>query len=329
MTEQELVKKVLDGDQMALAKAITLVCSHLEKDKERASFLLRALMKNKKESFRIGVSGVGGVGKSTFVGALGEHILKANVLSKVAVLTVDPSSPKAGGSILGDLIRMGDLASLDRAFIRSIANKGLTGGVVRGCYEVVCVLEAAGFDYILIESTGVGQSDKGVASVCDLFVSLQMPGTGDGVQALKKGANELADFIVIHKHDGFLKNEAEKTQVFYKQAQNLQKAIRTQDQPEVVLVSSLEKKGIGELWGKICQKEASDKSNLTFKNRRSNQLLELFEEELRQVFQESFSKSSYYKKHKARILQDFINKDSTPLVEARSFVRKCFSSLDV
>jgi LAO/AO transport system kinase len=194
-----LARSVLERDRRALAKAITLVESTLPEHRREAAALLEALLPKSGESLRVGISGAPGVGKSTFIEALGIYLLEQG--RRVAVLAVDPSSSLSGGSILGDKTRMERLSTAENAFIRPSPTAGSLGGVAARTREVISVCEAAGYDVILVETVGVGQSETAVAEMVDVFALLQMPHAGDDLQAIKKGIVELAHLVVINKCD--------------------------------------------------------------------------------------------------------------------------------
>ena len=187
------------GDRRALAKAITLVESTRPEHRQRAQKLLDALLPHTGRSMRIGISGVPGVGKSTFIEALGMHLIEAG--HRVAVLAVDPSSTVHGGSILGDKTRMENLSQRTEAFIRPSPSSGSLGGVAEHTREALLLCEAAGYDIIIVETVGVGQSETAVAGMTDAFVLLMLPNAGDDLQAIKKGIMELADLVVFNKAD--------------------------------------------------------------------------------------------------------------------------------
>ncbi|MBL0147298.1 MAG: methylmalonyl Co-A mutase-associated GTPase MeaB [Ideonella sp.] len=201
--DQALLDGVLAPDgarqRRAVAKAITLVESTLPAHRARADALLNALLPHSGRSFRLGISGVPGVGKSTFIEALGLYLIAQG--HRVAVLTVDPSSTVSGGSILGDKTRMEQLSVHERAYIRPSPSSGTLGGVAEKTREAMLVCEAAGHDIVIIETVGVGQSETAVAGMTDMFVLLQLPNAGDDLQAIKKGVMELADLVVINKAD--------------------------------------------------------------------------------------------------------------------------------
>ena len=194
-----LARSVLERDRRALAKAITLVESTLPEHRRDAEALLEALLPRAGESLRVGISGAPGVGKSTFIEALGLYLLDQG--KRVAVLAVDPSSSLSGGSILGDKTRMEQLSTAQNAFIRPSPTSGSLGGVAARTREAISVCEAAGYDVIVVETVGVGQSETAVAEMVDVFVLLQLPHAGDDLQAIKKGIVELADIVVINKAD--------------------------------------------------------------------------------------------------------------------------------
>lgn len=239
---------ILSGDRRALAKAITLVESARPQDRKASQDLLNELLPHTGNSIRIGITGVPGVGKSTFIESFGQTVIGDG--KKVAVLAVDPSSPVAGGSILGDKTRMEQLSRETNAFIRpSPAGKAL-GGVALKTRESMLLCEAAGFDVVLVETVGVGQSEHQVGSMVDFFLILLLPGGGDELQGIKKGILELADAILINKADGESENLANKTRLHYQSALSL----LTQSgfwSPEVRTCSALERSGIAEAWDMV------------------------------------------------------------------------------
>ena len=239
---------ILSGDRRALAKAITLVESARPQDRKASQDLLNELLPHTGNSIRIGITGVPGVGKSTFIESFGQTVIGDG--KKVAVLAVDPSSPVAGGSILGDKTRMEQLSRETNAFIRpSPAGKAL-GGVALKTRESMLLCEAAGFDVVVVETVGVGQSEHQVGSMVDFFLILLLPGGGDELQGIKKGILELADAILINKADGESENLANKTRLHYQSALSL----LTQSgfwSPEVRTCSALERSGIAEAWNMV------------------------------------------------------------------------------
>src|SRR5210317_486511 len=244
----EYIEGVLKGDRVVLSRAITVIESNLSSDKRLAKEIIQAILPHSGNSIRIGITGVPGVGKSTFIEAFGLYLIEQG--KRVAVLAVDPSSPIAGGSILGDKTRMEELSRREEAFIRPSPAEGALGGVAQKTRETMLLCEAAGYDVILVETVGVGQSEYQVAGMVDLFMVLMLPGGGDELQGIKKGIMELADALVINKADGDSENLAKQTQSHYQSALHL---LTPQSfwQPSVLQCSALHSQGIAEVWQMI------------------------------------------------------------------------------
>src|SRR5690242_18433300 len=241
-----LAAGVRAGERRALAKAITLVESTRPDDQRAAQRLLELLLPHTGRAVRVGVSGVPGVGKSTFIEAFGLHLIGLG--KKVAVLAVDPSSALSGGSILGDKTRMPRLAAAPEAFIRPSPSAGSLGGVTRRTREALLVCEAAGYDAVLVETVGVGQSEFAVASMVDFFLVLMLAGAGDELQGIKKGILELADALAINKADGENVRPAEQAAAQYRAALNLLARGGGPWTPPVLTVSALEARGMDAVW---------------------------------------------------------------------------------
>lgn len=241
-----LAAAVAAGDRRALARAITLVESSRVDHRARAATLLDAVLAHTGRAVRIGISGPPGVGKSTFIEALGSHVLAAG--HRLAVLAVDPTSARTGGSILGDKTRMETLARSADAFIRPSPSGGELGGVARRTREAALLCEAAGFDVVLIETVGVGQSELAVADLVDLFVLLASPGGGDDLQGIKRGIMELADLVVVTKADGDLEAAARHAAADLRRALHLMRPKHDGLETATFLVSSPTGRGIGEVW---------------------------------------------------------------------------------
>ena len=237
-----LAAGVRAGERRALARAITLVESTKAGDRADAERLLAALLPHAGGATRLGISGAPGVGKSTFIEAFGLHLIAAG--RRVAVLAVDPSSPVSGGSILGDKTRMEELARDEGAFIRPSPSGGTLGGVARRTREAVLVCEAAGFDVVIVETVGVGQSETAIADMVDLFLLLLPPAGGDELQGIKKGIVELADLLVVNKSDGELVGAAGRTAAEYRAAIHLLRPALADWTPPVLQVSALERRGL-------------------------------------------------------------------------------------
>ena len=246
---EELAEAIRGGDRSALARSITLVESTRSDHREQSQRLLMELMPSAGSAMHVGITGVPGVGKSTAVEALGMYLIERG--HRVAVLAVDPSSTRTGGSILGDKTRMARLAVHPHAYIRPSPTSGTLGGVAKSTRETIVLLEAAGFDVILVETVGVGQSEVAVANMVDTFAFLTLARTGDQLQGIKKGVLELADIVVVNKADGDHVTEAKAA------ARELAAAIRliypreTLWRPPVLTMSALEGAGLHELWDTV------------------------------------------------------------------------------
>ncbi len=247
------------GDRAVLARAITLIESNKPEHQARAQELLQALLGSGGEARRIGITGPPGVGKSTMIDSLGTHLTAQG--HRVAVLAVDPTSARTGGSILGDKTRMPRLAQDDAAFIRPSPTSGTLGGVTKTTRETMGLLEAAGFDVVLVETVGVGQSETAVAGMVDFFLVLALAGAGDELQGIKKGVIELADMIAVTKADGDNVARAEAAAAECRAALHILAAASPDWQPPVITISAKENAGLDELWGLIeAHRQALSKS---------------------------------------------------------------------
>jgi len=240
---------VLAGQRRALARAITMIESTRADHRAAADALMERLLPHAGNSIRIGISGVPGVGKSTFIESFGLHVIERG--HRVAVLAVDPSSPRSGGSILGDKTRMEMLSRDERAFIRPSPSGGTLGGVARRTREALLACEAAGFDVIIVETVGVGQSETAVSDMVDMFLLLLVPGGGDELQGIKKGIVEIADAIVVNKADGDLANAAMRAARDYQNALHLLRPTSVHWQVPVLRSSALTNSGIDEVWATV------------------------------------------------------------------------------
>ena len=252
-TEVDL-DKLFAGDRAALARAITLVESKRADHRAAARRLLEAAMPAAGRAVRVGITGVPGVGKSTLIDALGSNLTAAG--RRVAVLAVDPSSTRSGGSILGDKTRMARLAADPNAFIRPSPTSGTLGGVAAKTRETMLLCEAAGFDVVLVETVGAGQSETAVADLTDFFLVLMLPGAGDALQGIKKGVLELADMIAVNKADGDNAPRASAAAAEYRAALQILTPASPNWSPPVVTVSGLANEGLDALWGKVLDHRA-------------------------------------------------------------------------
>ncbi len=285
--DQALVDGVLAGRLRPLAKTITLIESQREDHKLRAQAVLEALLPSSGNAIRVGISGVPGVGKSTFIEALGLYLIGRG--KRVAVLAVDPSSSVTGGSILGDKTRMELLSQRTEAFIRPSPSAGSLGGVAEKTRETMLVCEASGFDVIIVETVGVGQSETAVSGMTDIFCLLQLPNAGDDLQAIKKGIMEIADLIVINKAD-IDSTAAMRAQAQMKTALHMLRPASPNWSPPVLTMSALQKNGIDTFWQTVERYRDTMKASGEFDTKRRHQarawMWELIDAGLRSRFRQ-------------------------------------------
>ena len=284
---EELCKLIVSGDRKAIATAITLVESTKHEDQDSASHLLTLIESQQNQSIRIGISGPPGVGKSTFIEAIGHSVLESD--ERLAILAIDPSSTISGGSILGDKTRMESLSRNENTFIRPSPSGGNLGGVHRSTRESVSVLEAAGYSVILIETVGVGQAETEVFEMTDVFLVLLSPGGGDELQGIKRGIIELADILVVNKADGNLEATSRSTVLDYKNALKLLKPRIQGWSVPVFPCSALEKSGIDQIWEEVInlkdhlvktgqlEKNRLEQRKIWLKNKKKNLILSAIE----------------------------------------------------
>ena len=276
---KELKDRIVAGERAAIAKAITLVESSRDEDIQQSHELVSQLIKSPGHAIRVGFSGPPGVGKSTFIESFGTFLVNKNF--KLGVLAIDPSSNFTGGSILGDKTRMSEISKNDNTFIRSTPSRGSLGGIAVGTREAAIILDAAGYDYIFIETVGVGQSEITAANLVDIFTLIVGPGSGDELQGIKKGITEYADLFIVNKNDGDLAAQASKTASDYKSALSFYNKESNTLNTQVVLVSSVENKGMDLVLDAYNQITETNKNSNEFQNRRKNQLSYWLEEEVR------------------------------------------------
>lgn len=288
MSVEEYVEGVKKGDRMILAKAITLIESNVPKDFDKAQRVLQALLPRTGHSLRIGITGVPGAGKSTFIEAFGQLLCQQGY--KVAVLAVDPTSSITGGSILGDKTRMQKLSREPNCFIRPSPSGGTLGGVARKSRETMMLCEAAGCDVILVETVGVGQSETTVRSMVDFFMLVVLTGAGDDLQGIKKGIMELADAIVVNKADGDNLERAKVTQGEYERMVEFIRPATEGWKTHAYRCSALQKTGLLELWAVMREFEKVTKKSGAFENRRQRQIIAwvktMIDEHLHNLFYE-------------------------------------------
>lgn len=288
MSVEDYVEGVKKGDRMILAKAITLIESNAPKDFDKAQRVLQALLPRTGHSLRIGITGVPGAGKSTFIEAFGQLLCQQGY--KVAVLAVDPTSSITGGSILGDKTRMQKLSREPNCFIRPSPSGGTLGGVARKSRETMMLCEAAGCNVILVETVGVGQSETTVRSMVDFFMLVVLTGAGDDLQGIKKGIMELADAIVVNKADGDNLERAKVTQGEYERMVEFIRPATEGWKTHAYRCSALKKTGLLELWAVMREFEKVTKQSGTFENRRQRQIIAwvktMIDEHLHNLFYE-------------------------------------------
>ena len=278
----ELAKSIVEGNRTALAQGITLIESNAIGDQKDARALLNKLMPHTGKSFRIGVTGVPGVGKSTFLETYGSALLKSDETAHLAVLAVDPSSEVSKGSILGDKTRMTELGKHNRAFIRPSASGGNLGGIAKKTREVLLLCESAGFNYIFIETVGVGQSETLVSKLVDCFLFLAMPGTGDELQGLKKGIMEMADVIAVNKSEPPHTPAGERSALSIRSALQLFTNKAFDWHPPVLLTSGLTGYGLDELDAAFDRYQRHSRAKGWFEQKRKEQQAYWFENSVRE-----------------------------------------------
>lgn len=280
------INGIINGDIAILSKAITIIESQNEKHQLLAEKIIDGIVNLSGKSFRLGITGVPGVGKSTFIESFGNEVLKNG--HKLAVLAIDPSSDKTKGSILGDKTRMEELSVKKNVFIRPSPSSGNLGGVARSTYETILLCEAAGFDFIIIETVGVGQSEISVSKIADFFLLLMLAGAGDELQGIKRGIMEMADALVITKADGANLEKAKMARAEYAHAMHLFQASESGWIPKTQICSSTENKGIDEVYNMIEEYKNFTTINGFFLQKRKSQQFDLFlktiDEQLKQKF---------------------------------------------
>ncbi|GLR80101.1 methylmalonyl Co-A mutase-associated GTPase MeaB [Azospirillum oryzae] len=319
-----LADAVRSGDRRALARAITLIESTRADHRETAEALLAALLPYTGNSVRLGISGVPGVGKSTFIEAFGLHVIGLG--HKVAVLAVDPSSQRTGGSILGDKTRMVDLSREANAFIRPSPAGTTLGGVARRTREAMLICEAAGFDVIVVETVGVGQSETAVADMVDLFMLLLLPAGGDELQGIKKGIVELADLVVVNKADGDLAATARHTVADYRHALAL---LRHGDwRVPVLSCSAFRKIGIDTVWQTIGEHKALTEANGARATRRAEQARAWLWSEIRETLIDRFRSHPAVRADLARLEAEVTAGTTIPAAAAHTLLGRFLAQSD-
>jgi len=320
LTAKEYIDGILNGDRVILSRGITVVESNLESDKILAKEIIQSILPFSGNSIRIGITGVPGVGKSTFIEAFGKHLITKG--HKVGILSIDPSSQRSKGSILGDKTRMEELANLENAYIRPSATGDTLGGVANKTGETMLLCEAAGYDVILIETVGVGQSETAVHGMTDFFLLLMLSGAGDELQGIKKGIMEMADMVVINKADG---DNIKKSEIARRQYQNALHIFPQSDSgwsPVVTTASAIKNIGIDTVWDEIEKyKKLVDENGYFDKNRNQQQIQWMYNninEELKQLFYGSKNITE----HLSVLEKDIISSNISPVKAALKIIEE-------
>jgi len=315
------IKKLLSGDRRSLAKAITLIESSRQEDNKEAQKLLEQILPHSGKSIRLGISGVPGVGKSTFIENFGLHLI--NQGHRIAVLAIDPSSPISGGSILGDKTRMENLSQNEKAFIRPTPSLGFLGGVAQKTRETILLCEAAGFDYVLVETVGVGQSEFEVADMVDFFLLLMLPNAGDELQGIKKGILELADAVIINKADGDILPQAQKTLAQYSSAMELMRNDPNW-KAQVLMCSALEKKNLDTIYQMIEEYKNISTTTGHFQEKRLAQNEEWFKKLIFELINHKLKLDKGLEQKKVQLKDSVLKGVKLPLAAAQEYVDQIF-----
>jgi LAO/AO transport system kinase len=320
LSTDDYINGILQKDRIILSKAITLIESTRKEDEAIANVVLEACLKSKKKSHRIAISGAPGAGKSTFINAFGSLLLDNNY--SLAVLAVDPSSSISKGSILGDKTRMEDLVRYENCFIRPTASNNNLGGVARSTRETILLCEAFGFDYIFVETVGVGQSETLVKNMTDLFLLLLLPNSGDELQGIKRGIMEMADIILINKSDGDHATTAKIAATQVKHALHLFSENEKNWTTQVLNISSIEQSGFIELQKAIDGYFLKMETSGFLLHNRNQQDLLWFEETILQELQNVFSNDNSVQSVKEGLKQKIKNNEITAVNAAKFLVQK-------
>lgn len=321
----DYVQGIKNGDRTILSQAITLIESTKSDHRELAQDIIEACLPDTGNSIRIGITGVPGVGKSTFIESLGNYIIEQG--KKLAVLAIDPSSTRSKGSILGDKTRMETLATSDNAFIRPSPTAGSLGGVARKTRETIYLCEAAGYDTIFIETVGVGQSETAVHSMVDFFLLLMLAGAGDELQGIKRGIMEMADAIAINKIDEASDKAVKKAVREYKSALHLYPETKSGWKPNVMTCSGLTSEGIPEIWNLIQNYITKTKENGYFADKRNRQAKHWMYETISNRLGEHFYDNEAVKNQQKKIEQKVLNGEMSSFRAAQQLLELYFQSL--
>ncbi len=318
----DLVSGVLSGSRAALARAVTLVESRRRDHQILAEKVIQAVVGRSASALRLGVSGVPGVGKSTFINALGQTILDEGL--SIAVLAVDPSSPTTGGSLLADKTRMGALVNHPRAFVRPSPSGGMLGGVAGKTQESMLLFEAAGFDVVIVETVGVGQSETAVEAMVDVLLLLVLPRSGDELQGIKRGILESVDAVSVHKADGALLGPAEQTRDHYRTALQILRG-HSPESPKVFLSSAQSGAGVHQIWKWAWSSVREREASKDLQKRRSRRAVEWMWRLVHEQLVADFEEDPHVRAHRHAVEEAVRHKKLTPAAGARRLLRtkKC------
>jgi LAO/AO transport system kinase len=325
LTRQQYVDGILSGERTVLARAITLIESSRAADRELAEEIVEACLPHSGNSIRVGITGVPGAGKSTVIEALG-RFLTGEVKQKVAVLAIDPSSQISGGSILGDKTRMTSLASSDRSFIRPSPSRGSFGGVAQRTREAMLLCEAAGYENILVETVGVGQSETAVHEMVDFFLLILLAGAGDELQGIKRGVMEMADLVAINKADGDNQAAAERARAEAENALQFFPRSGSGWTPRAVTCSALTGKGIGELWKTVLEHGALTRANGWLVTARREQARRWMQEIIQQGLRQRFESRPEIRSRMEELEREVLEGRTTSFRAARTLLAAYFDS---
>lgn len=324
-TASEYVEGILKGNITILSQAVTLVESSRHEHQLLAQEIIEKCLPYAGNSVRIGITGVPGAGKSTSIDVFGMHLIEQG--HRLAVLAIDPSSERSKGSILGDKTRMEELSRANEAFIRPSPSAGSLGGVARKTRETIILCEAAGFDTVFVETVGVGQSETAVHSMVDFFLLIQLAGTGDELQGIKRGIMEMADGIIINKADGDNVEKAKLAQSQFKNALHLFPPTDSGWIPKVLTYSGYYKLGIKEIWDMIDEYMAFTKKNHYFEHKRNEQAKYWMYESINEALKDSFYHNTEVEKMLSSTEQQVLNSEISSFVAAKKMMDLYLSSL--
>lgn len=318
LTVDDYVNGVMAGDRGVLARAITLVESTSRQHEVLAQELLSRVLPHTGKANRLGVTGAPGVGKSTFIESFGCFLVDQG--SRVAVLTIDPTSSRSGGSILGDKTRMERLSQLPNAFIRPSPSGESLGGVARHTRETLLLCEAAGFDVVIVESVGVGQTDIALRSMVDFFLLLLLPGGGDELQGIKKGIVEISDLVAINKADGDNRVKAEQTRAEHEPALHYIQPATAGWKTDVVLCSALTGEGVPQIWDRVLQFYSSLEPKGVIASRRKQQTLDWLADLIRDELRRRFYADPKVTARLSSLQDALLRGETTPVLAARTLL---------